>query len=110
MWLPPKGKEQPLIVSLHSWSSTYEQHYGIPYAQWAATNGWALIHPDFRGVNNRPQAMGSAFAVQDVIDAVDFAAREAGIDPMQILGDKTKPPLIFRLLDELARVLVVALR
>lgn len=80
MWLPPKGKEQPLIVSLHSWSSTYEQHYGIPYGQWAAANGWALIHPDFRGVNDRPQATGSALAVQDVIDAVDFAVREGRID------------------------------
>ena len=80
MWLPPKCKERPLIVSLHSWSGTYEQHFGIPYAQWAAANGWALIHPDFRGVNDRPQATGSALAVQDVIDAVDFAVREGRID------------------------------
>ena len=35
-WLPPTGDhDQPLLVILHSWSSRYTQHAGIPYATWA---------------------------------------------------------------------------
>lgn len=80
-WLPPEGEGMPLLVILHSWSSDYRQHAGIPYAMWAAENGWAAIAPNFRGVNDHPEAMGSDLAVQDVVDAIDFALSQPGVDP-----------------------------
>jgi predicted esterase len=81
LWLPPNGDgPQPLLVVVHSWSTDYLQHLGIPFAEWAEASGWGMINPDFRGVNDNPDATGSDLAVQDVIDAIDFAAEEAEID------------------------------
>jgi predicted esterase len=81
LWLAPEGDEPaPLLVVLHSWSVDYLQHLGIPYALWARDNGWAMIHPDFRGVLETPEATGSDLTVQDVLDAVDFAREHAAID------------------------------
>jgi predicted esterase len=81
LWLPPGGDgPQPLLVVVHSWSTDYLQHLGIPFAEWAEESGWGMIAPDFRGVNDKPEATGSELAVQDVIDSIDFAAGEADID------------------------------
>ncbi len=80
-WLPPTGDhEQPVLVILHSWSSQYTQHAGIPFAEWAQENGWAMIAPEFRGKNDDADAVGSALAVQDVADAIDFAVAQDGVD------------------------------
>ncbi|MEM9468070.1 MAG: alpha/beta fold hydrolase [Actinomycetota bacterium] len=80
-WLPPSGDhDQPVLVILHSWSSGYTQHAGIPYAEWAQENGWAMIAPEFRGENDDADAVGSSLAVQDVADAIDFAVAQAGVD------------------------------
>lgn len=80
-WLPPAGDhDQPVLVILHSWSSRYTQHAGIPFAQWAQENGWAMIAPEFRGENDDPDSVGSALAVQDVADAIDFAVAQDGVD------------------------------
>jgi dipeptidyl aminopeptidase/acylaminoacyl peptidase len=85
LWLPPAGdRDRPLIVILHSSSAEYLQHAGIPYAMFAAENGWAVIAPQFRGVNDHPEAMGSELAVQDVIDAIDFAVAQEGVDPSRV--------------------------
>lgn len=78
-WLPPEGEGRPLLVILHSWSSDYRQHAGIPYAMWAAENGWAAIAPNFRGVNDDAEAIGSDLAVQDVVDAIDWALEQEGV-------------------------------
>jgi pimeloyl-ACP methyl ester carboxylesterase len=68
------------LVILHSWSAGYLQHAGIPYAMWAQENGWAVIAPQFRGVNDDADAMGSDLAVQDVVDAIDYATSQDGVD------------------------------
>lgn len=78
-WLPPSSEGQPLLVILHSWSSDYRQHAGIPYAMWAEENGWAAIAPNFRGVNDNADAIGSDLAVQDVVDAIDWALSQDGV-------------------------------
>jgi pimeloyl-ACP methyl ester carboxylesterase len=81
LWLPPVGdRDRPLLVILHSWSSDYRQHAGIPYAMWAQENGWAVIAPNFRGVNDDVEAIGSDLAVQDVVDAIDYATSQSGVD------------------------------
>ncbi|GJM37663.1 MAG: hypothetical protein DHS20C19_10300 [Acidimicrobiales bacterium] len=80
-WLPSTGDgDQPVVVILHSWSAGYTQHAGIPYAMWAQENGWAVIAPDFRGRNDNATAVGSDVAVQDAVDAIDFAVAQAGVD------------------------------
>ncbi len=85
LWLPPSGDgEQPLLVVLHSWSNQYRQQVGIPFGQWAQRRGWGMIAPNFRGVNDKPEATGSDLAVQDVIDAVDFALEKATVDRKRV--------------------------
>lgn len=85
LWQPPTGDgPQPLLVVLHSWSSGYRQHIGIPFAQWAGQTGWGMIAPDFRGINDDPEATGSDLAVTDVLDAIDFAGAQAAIDTERV--------------------------
>lgn len=81
MWLAPedKGEAVPLLVSLHTWSKNYKMPNPIP-PRWCAANNWAYIAPDFRGPNKTPQALGSDFAVQDIVDAVEWAKKNANID------------------------------
>lgn len=84
LWAPPPGPGAPLLVVVHSWSTGYEQELNIPLAQWAEQVGWGYVQPDFRGVNDDPDATGSALAVQDVLDAVDFAVATGGVDPERV--------------------------
>ncbi len=85
LWLPPLGdRDRPLLVVLHSWSSPYDQHAGIPFAMWAQENGWAVIAPQFRGINDDAEAMGSDLAVQDVADAIEYAIAQDGVDANRV--------------------------
>jgi acetyl esterase/lipase len=80
---PEGGKPVPLLVALHTWS--YGCQYPEPdYAKWCIAKGWAFVHPEFRGPNNRPEACGSDLAVQDILSAVDYARQHAAIDPDRI--------------------------
>ena len=86
-WVPPgAGSEQagggvPLLVSLHTWSSTFDHYDSLPGTlAGCIKKGWVFISPDFRGPNVRPEAAGSDLAVQDVLDAVEFARRNASVD------------------------------
>lgn len=76
------GPAVPLLVFLHSWSGGCEQ--GPPWIEHAKKLGWVLVAPDFRGVNNRPEACASDLASQDILDAVAFARRDARIDAARI--------------------------
>jgi acetyl esterase/lipase len=81
LWLPPGDDDPaPLLVVLHSWSTAYQQHQSIPFAQLAEQLGWAAVFPDFRGTFDREEAGGSDLAVQDVVDAIDWAGERADID------------------------------
>ena len=84
-WLAPSGdRDQPVLVILHSWSAPYTQHAGIPFAMWAQENGWAVIVPEFRGKNDDADAVGSDLAVQDAVDAIDYAVAQAGVDTNRV--------------------------
>ncbi len=74
----------PLLVSLHTWSNSAEGQDSTSRLNWCRRMGWHFIQPDFRGPNQRPEAMGSDLAVQDVVDAVDYARRHAEVDPDRI--------------------------
>jgi predicted esterase len=78
------ARKKPLLVALHSWSEDYQQHYSVPYGLWAVQNDWVFIHPDYRGPFNNPEATASEPAIRDIIDAVDYAKKNARIDESRI--------------------------
>lgn len=81
---PDSGKEVPLLVALHTWSSGWKNTYNVPLAKGCIDRQWAFIHPDFRGPNKRPDGCGSDLAVADVLDAVKWAQSKTKIDPNRI--------------------------
>jgi acetyl esterase/lipase len=84
--LPPAGGQAvPLLVHLHSWSSRFDNSGNLADVRAEAKQrGWAFVSPDFEGVNDHPEACGSELAVQDVLDAVEWAKQRASIDPRRI--------------------------
>ena len=85
-WTPADtGEPRPLLVGLHTWSSDSRQTgSSSPYLQWCRQQGWHFIHPNFRGMNRTPEALGSDLAVQDIVDAVAWAKANAKIDARRI--------------------------
>lgn len=85
-WAPEKSDGPlPLLVALHTWSSDYTQAGGeAVYARWCQQENWVFIHPNFRGPNRKPEALGSDLAVGDVLSAIEFAKEKANIDPERI--------------------------
>ena len=78
-------KAIPLLVVLHSWSNGYDQKAVLePCHQECEERGWAIIHPDFRGPNVRPEACASKLAKQDIMDAVDEMKSRAKVDESRI--------------------------
>ena len=76
------GDRVPLLVALHTWSGGYEQ--GVEHVSHGKKRGWVVVAPDFRGPNRRPEACASGLAVQDVLDAVEFAKQHARVDESRI--------------------------
>lgn len=76
------GAAAPLLVTLHTWSNAYDQC--IEYLPQAIERKWVMMAPDFRGRNDRPEACGSALAIQDVLDAVAYARGHARVDESRI--------------------------
>ncbi len=73
----------PLLVSLHTWSGNLEQR-NMDLERAAERKGWIYLFPDFRGINQRPQACGSAIACQDILDAVEWVAAKYQVDRQRI--------------------------
>ncbi|NDW11483.1 SGNH/GDSL hydrolase family protein [Bacteroides sp. 214] len=73
---------QPLIVSLHTWSGNYTQT--DPLTKEILARDWNYIHPDFRGANNHPEAMGSPLAISDIEDAIRYAVEQTNADPEEV--------------------------
>jgi poly(3-hydroxybutyrate) depolymerase len=86
MWFAPASTDKkPLLVGLHTWSSHFASAGGdAVYAEWCIAQGWAFVHPDFRGPNWTPQALGSDRAVQDVVEAVEWAKKQTAVDESRI--------------------------
>jgi hypothetical protein len=83
-WTPPQtGAPQPLLVSLHTWSYDYTQDRSEWLAE-AVARQWIYVQPNFRGRNDHPQACGSRFARQDVLDAIDWAVAQFRVDTARI--------------------------
>ncbi len=84
-WAPDTASEQPtpVLVFLHSWSGNYKQKNNA-WQQEAVQRGWIYLHPDFRGRNDTPQALGSKLARQDILDAIDFAGKTFQVDSQRV--------------------------
>lgn len=86
-WTPEKAKTEavPLIVGLHTWSADYKQldHYRVvlSYAQKA---DWVFVGPNFRGPNSTPEGCGSDLAVQDIVDAINYAKKNVKVDATRV--------------------------
>ena len=85
IWTPDPSDDSPVpvLVSLHTWSSGYEQDRSR-WALEAQSRGWIYLQPDFRGRNDNPDACGSDLARQDVIDALDWALDKYSVDESRI--------------------------
>ena len=51
---------------------------------YARKHGWAMVGPNFRGPNSTPSACGGEAAVQDIVDAVNYAKGRVRIDPKRV--------------------------
>ncbi|MEO5647404.1 MAG: alpha/beta fold hydrolase [Chitinophagaceae bacterium] len=80
--LQPK-KKIPLVVFLHTWSNDLEQRFKSLEVE-VAKRGWLLLAPNFRGRNDQPEACGSRFAQQDVLDAVSWVKKNYAIDKHRV--------------------------
>jgi pimeloyl-ACP methyl ester carboxylesterase len=81
---PDTAVAVPLVVALHTWSGDYKQDFHKAIAEWCIKNGWAYIHPNFRGPNVRPEATCSELVVKDIMSAVQYAKHTAKIDPASV--------------------------
>ena len=86
-WAPEKASTEavPLVVGLHTWSGDYTQlvHYKTVLA-YAMKAGWAFVGPNFRGPNSTPAGCGSDLAVQDIVDAVNYAKGRVKVDASRV--------------------------
>lgn len=73
---------QPLVVSLHSWSATYQQQDRLLPDVLAKDLNY--IRPDFRGPNKTPKAMVSDYVISDIDDAIRYAVEHTGANPSQV--------------------------
>ena len=86
-WAPEKAASEavPLIVGLHTWSGSYKNCNSYkPALDYAKKANWVFVGPNFRGPNSTPKACGSDFAVQDIVDAVNYAKDKVKIDASRV--------------------------
>jgi poly(3-hydroxybutyrate) depolymerase len=85
LWAPESAKTTPtpLFVFLHSWSGDYRQK-NSDWQHEAVERGWIFLHPNFRGVNLRPEACGSELARRDILDAIDDVCARYQVDSSRV--------------------------
>ena len=85
IWVPEQAKSQPtpVFVFLHSWSGNYKQDNTM-WLKEAVNRNWIYLHPNFRGANKSPQACGSKFARQDILDSLDYVLKNYNVDRSRI--------------------------
>jgi poly(3-hydroxybutyrate) depolymerase len=82
-WTPKSDQAVPLLVALHTWSSSYRSTEP-KYPEWCQQAGWAYVYPNFRGPNKTAEALGSDLVVADIVSAVDHVRSRTKIDPNRI--------------------------
>lgn len=85
VYAPKSDSKRPLLVALHTWSNDFLQEGGQPlFGEWCRQNDWFLIHPNFRGKNRTPKALGSDLAVGDIVSAVEYMVKTYNVDEDRI--------------------------
>lgn len=79
----PDGVPVPVVVSLHTWSGNLEQRNAELEAS-VAERGWIYLFPDFRGVNDHPEACASELSRRDVIDVLDWVMARCPVDDNRV--------------------------
>lgn len=79
-----KGSRRPLVVALHGWKDNHLDPSAEFYIQQCRERDWHCIVPEFRGINNNPQACGSDEALRDVLDSVEWAQDTFNMDMRRI--------------------------
>ena len=77
--------KRPLLVLLHTWSSTYRDFAHM--TQWqdqAKARNWHCLQPNYRGPNTNPDACASLKARQDILDAIDFVVKNYSVDAKRV--------------------------
>jgi dipeptidyl aminopeptidase/acylaminoacyl peptidase len=77
------SKRRPLAVLLHTWSNDLEQRQPEVEVE-AEARDWLLLAPNFRGRNDHPEACGSRYAQQDILDAVEWVRKHHAVDERRI--------------------------
>ncbi|MGI9474324.1 MAG: sulfatase-like hydrolase/transferase, partial [Rubripirellula sp.] len=81
--LPAKMDDStPMVVSLHSWSADLTQRNVLE--RLVHDRGWIYLFPNFRGINQRPDACGSPLAQQDILDAIDSVVSQYPVDSKRL--------------------------
>ena len=78
------GDSRPLLIALHTWSFDYTQDVCDEYFEECSKRGWHCVFPNFRGPNDRPEACASTLAMQDIMDAVNWATENLAVDHRRI--------------------------
>lgn len=88
LYLPDASYERPvpLIILLHSWEGSYLTAGATALVEDIVARGWAMLAPNFRGPNNRPEAVGSELARQDVYDAIKALGRRIDREAIYLAG------------------------
>ena len=87
-----EGKDpRPLVVALHTWSFSSSNRnkktgklVAEGYAALCRKKNFHMIYPNFRGPNRTPEALGSKYAVSDIVAAVEWAKKNLPVDAERI--------------------------
>lgn len=75
-------EKKPVVISLHTWSSTFDQDDYIH--EYVKAKNWNYIHPNFRGANNTFKSCASDYVISDIEDAISYAISHLNADPKKI--------------------------
>lgn len=77
--------KRPVLVLLHTWSSTYRDFAHMDeWQNQAKARNWHILQPNYRGPNTNPEACASLKSRQDILDAVDFVVKNYPVDTSRI--------------------------
>lgn len=80
-----KSGPYPLIVYLHTWSgNAFNDSYISRMFNLSREHGYAMLAPNFRGINSRQESTGSELAVADILSAIKKLCDKQSINTKQI--------------------------
>lgn len=80
----PEPGPQPLLVLLHTWSTSIDSMDPDEWVTAARSRGWHVVYANYRGPNKNPEACASPASRQDVLDAANAAKAKLEVDPARV--------------------------